>query len=258
MRLRDKVVLVTGSSTGIGAAIARRCAREGARVLLHGRDEARLRELAAELGEDAAYQAADLADPDAAQRLVAAGRERAGRLDALVNNAALIRRAGIAETDAALFDRFMAVNVRAPFLLIKAALPLLAEGGGRVLNIGSINGYCGEQALLPYSVSKGALMTLSRNLADTLALRGVGVTHFNVGWVLSENEYRYKIEDGLAEDWPEHVSREFAPSGRLISPEEIAAAAVFWLSEEAGPISGSVIELEQFPVIGRNPPKGGG
>jgi NAD(P)-dependent dehydrogenase (short-subunit alcohol dehydrogenase family) len=124
-----------------------------------------------------------------------------------------------------------------------------------VLNIGSINAYCGEANLLAYSVSKGALMTLSRNLADALAYDGVRVTHFNVGWVLTPNEYKQKIADGLPKDWPEKLEPQYAPSGRLLAPSDIAAAAVYWLSDESRPISGSVLELEQYPMIGRNPTK---
>jgi hypothetical protein len=83
------------------------------------------------------------------------------------------------------------------------------------------------------------------------------VNHFNVGWVLTDNEYKTKINDGLPENWPEHIEPQFAPSGTIMSPENIAAAAVYWLSDESRPISGSVVELEQFPVIGRNPVKKG-
>ena len=88
----------------------------------------------------------------------------------------------------------------------------------------------GESNLLAYSISKGALMTLSRNLADALCYDQIRVNHFNVGWVLTPNEYKQKIADGLPTDWPEHVEPQFAPSGRIMTPEEIAAAAVYWLS----------------------------
>ncbi|HEV3138385.1 MAG TPA: SDR family oxidoreductase, partial [Pirellulales bacterium] len=178
-----------------------------------------------------------------------------GKLDAVVNNAASVQRSNLSNTDAALFDAIMAINVRAPMLIIQAALPQLKRTMGCVLNIGSVNGYCGEANLLAYSISKGGLMTLSRNLADALGRDGVRVNHFNVGWVLTPNEYRVKIADGLPPDWPERIGLTKAPSGRLIKPEEIAAAAVYWISDESRPISGSVLELEQHPVIGRNPPK---
>lgn len=187
--------------------------------------------------------------------MVAAAVAAFGKLDAVVNNAAAVTRSNLSNTDVALFDRLMAINVRAPLLLIQAALPYLKQTQGCVLNIGSLNGYCGEANLLAYSISKGGLMTLSRNLADALGRDRLRVNHFNVGWVLTPNEYQQKIADGLPSDWPERIARVKAPWGRLIKPEEIAAAAVYWLGDESRPISGSVLELEQHPVIGRNPPK---
>lgn len=255
MRLRDKTILITGSTTGIGEAIARRAVAEGAQVLIHGRDEKRGRALLAELGDRAALHVDDIADPAASKRMVDAAIRAFGKLDALVNNAASVERSNLSNTTVEQFDKIMAINVRAPMLLIQASVEHLKKTKGAVLNIGSVNGYCGEANLLAYSISKGGLMTLSRNLADALGRDGVRVNHFNVGWVLTPNEYHVKIADGLPPDWPERVTLTKAPSGRLIKPEEIAAAAVYWLGDESGPISGSVLELEQHPVIGRNPPK---
>jgi NAD(P)-dependent dehydrogenase (short-subunit alcohol dehydrogenase family) len=149
----------------------------------------------------------------------------------------------------------MAVNVRAPLFLIQAAFSQLKANEGSVLNIGSINAHSGEPTFLHYAVSKGALQTLSRNLANAHGTDKVRFTHFNVGWVLSDNEYAKQVAEGLPRDWPEKVPAAYAPSGRLIATETIAAAAVFWLSDESKPISGSVLELEQFSVYGRNPAK---
>jgi NAD(P)-dependent dehydrogenase (short-subunit alcohol dehydrogenase family) len=200
---------------------------------------------------------ADLADPAAAPQLVDAAVRTFGGLDAVVNNAASVARSDLFSTDAAFFDKMMAVNVRAPMLIIRAAFEHLKKSRGCVLNIGSINSYTGEGNLLAYSVSKGALMTLSRNLADALCYDGVRVNHFNVGWVLTPNEYKQKLSDGLPANWPEQIDPQFAPSGRILKPAEIAAASVYWLSDESRPISGSVVELEQYPIIGRNPTKRG-
>ena len=148
------------------------------------------------------------------------------------------------------------MNTVAPLRLIQAALPHLAAARGSVLNIGSVNAYCGEPNLLPYSISKGALMTLTRNLGDVLFREeGVRVNQINPGWVLTENEILRKRRDGLVDDWPAFLPKEFCPAGRLIRPEEIAAAAVFWLADECGPMSGQVVDLEQHPFIGRNPAK---
>ena len=257
MRLADKAIIVTGSTTGIGEAIARRCVAEGARVLMHGRNRERAEAIANELDGRAAVHIDSLDEPAVAERIVAAAVAAFGKLDALVNNAAWVARNDIESTDAEFFDRMMAINVRAPMLLVQAGLAHLKKVRGAVLNIGSINAYSGEGNLLVYSMSKGALMTMSRNLADYLGPDQVRVNHFNVGWVLTPNEYEQKRSDGLPPDWPEQVDPMFAPSGRILQPEEIAAATVYWLSDESRPISGTVLELEQYPIVGRNPTKRG-
>jgi NAD(P)-dependent dehydrogenase (short-subunit alcohol dehydrogenase family) len=255
MRLQDKVILVTGSATGIGEAMARRFVTEGARVLVHGLEKELGQAVVRDLGSAAALHIDDLSDPDAPPRLVQAALAAFGRIDGIVNNAAWIVRSNIETTEAALFDRCMAINVRAPLLLVRAALPHLKASQGAVLNIGSINGYCGESNQLAYSISKGALMTLTRNLSDAFGRQKVRVNHLNLGWVLSPNEYKLKISEGLPPDWPEHPPAAFAPSGRIMMPETIAAAAVYWMSDESRPVSGSVVDIEQYPLIGRNPVK---
>lgn len=255
MRLLDKVILITGSTTGIGEAMARRFVADGARVLVHGLERDLGHAVVEDLGGAAALHVDDLSDPDAANRLVDATIRAFGRIDGIVNNAAWIVRSNLQTTDAALFDRCMAINVRAPMLLVRAAISHLKQSQGAVLNVGSINGYCGEANQLAYSVSKGALMTLTRNLSDAFGRDRVRVNQLNLGWVLSINEYKLKVSEGLPPDWHEHPPAAFAPSGRIMSPENVAAAAVYWLGDESRPVSGSVVDIEQYPMIGRNPVK---
>jgi NAD(P)-dependent dehydrogenase (short-subunit alcohol dehydrogenase family) len=256
MRLNDKVILVTGSTTGIGEAMVRRFAREGAQVMIHGRRRDAAQRLVAEIGERASFAIGALEDPEIPVKLVAETIARFGRIDGLVNNAAVITHGDIEDTDVEAFDRTLTINLRAPLFLIQAALPYFRkQGGGRVLNIGSINGYCGERILLVYSMSKGGLMTLTRNLADAHGVEAIQVNQLNVGWTLTPNEFALKLKDGLPEDWPSKLPKSVAPSGRIHSPEEIAAAAVYFLSDEAALINGSILDVEQFPVIGRNPIK---
>ena len=254
--LTDKVILVTGSTTGIGRAIARRCVREGARVMIHGRREEAARRLSEELGEAAGYVIADLADPASPSRIVEAVTRRFDRLDGLVNNAALTTRSNLETTDPETFDRILQVNLKAPFFLVQEALSWFRrQNGGVVLNIGSINALGGEPNLLPYSISKGGLMTMTRNLADAHAAEQVRFNQLNVGWTLTEGEQQAKEEDGLPPDWETRLPERYAPSGRIFRPEEVAAHAAFWLSDQAGPVSGSVYEIEQYPMVGRNPEK---
>ena len=259
MRLKNKVILVTGSTTGIGEGMARTFAREGAVVVVHGAREAAARQVVADIvGAQgrATHVLGSLADPAAPAQISREVIPQHGRIDGLVNNAAVMTRGDLEATDAAAFDRTIAVNLRAPLLLIRAALPhFRSQGGGRVLNIGSVNGYCGERQQVAYSVSKGGLVTLTRNLADAHGADGIRVNLLNVGWTLTPNEYALKKSEGLPDDWPERLGRTTAPSGRLLSPEDIAWAAVYFLSDEAALINGATLDLEQYPMIGRNPPK---
>jgi len=252
MRLKDKVVIVTGSTTGIGEATARRFVAEGAKVTVHGRDEERGRAIVKELGKNATLVLNDLVEPESADQLVQGTLKAFGRIDGIVNNAALPKRATLEQCDAATFDYIINLNLRAPLLLIRAAMPHLKKSEGAVLNIGSINAYCGAANLLPYSISKGGLMTLTRNLADTYCYDRVRINQINVGWTLTPNEHKIMTQGGLPEDWWKHPPRGSAPSGKLLMPETIAAAAVYWIGDESRPISGSVCDMEQYPMIGRN------
>jgi NAD(P)-dependent dehydrogenase (short-subunit alcohol dehydrogenase family) len=257
MRLQNKVIIVTGSCTGIGKAIAKACASEGALLVIHGLEMEWGEEVLSSLKKGGAIlQIEDLCLEGAPRRLVRKTLDAFGRVDALVNNAALVHSSNIHTTDLALFRKIMEVNCLAPFALIQEALPHLSLSRGSVLNIGSVNAWSGEPNLMAYSVSKGALMTLTRNLGDTLHREnGVRVNQINPGWVLTEKEAERKRDHGLPEDWYKNIPPVYAPSGRILRPSEIAAAAVFFLSEESGPISGQVMDLEQHPFMGRNPPK---
>lgn len=255
MRLRDKVIIITGSTTGIGRAIAERCVAEGARVLVHGRDRQHGEEVVARLGSGAALHLDDLADPASPARIAAAAMQAFGRIDAVVNNAAIVPRTTITTATVEAFEYTMAINVRAPLFLIQAAFPQLKANRGSVLNIGSINAHSGEATFLHYSISKGALQTLSRNLANAHAADGVRCNHLNVGWVLTEREHAMQVAEGQPPDWHERLPAVFAPSGRLLRPEEVAAAAAYLLADESGPVNGAVIELEQYSLHGRNPVK---
>lgn len=256
MRLKDKVIIVTGSTTGIGKAIALRCVAEGAKVVINGLDKEGGESVAAQLGDKAVLYIEDISIAGAPQRLVDVAIKTFGKLDAVVNNAAMVVSGNISTTDLAFLRTVLEVNTIAPFALLQAALPELTKTKGCVLNIGSVNAYSGEPNLLPYSMSKGALMTMTRNLGDTLNREnGVRINQINPGWVLTETETLRKRQHGLAEDWYKDIPSVYAPAGRILKPEEIAAAAVYWLSDESGPVSGQVMDLEQYPFIGRNPPK---
>ncbi len=250
--LDGQVVIVTGSSTGIGAATARACARRGALVVVNGREREKTERVAAGLERPGAHFVADIADPAACREIVEFAVDTFGKLDGIVNNAAVMTRTTLAGTDEKNFDYIISVNLRAPVLVSRAALPhLKAAENASVVNIGSVNAYCGEPNLLAYSISKGGLMTATRNLANAHASDGIRFNQLNVGWTVTENEDEIIRNEGPGADWLKHLKPEYRPSGALLSPENIAHHVVHWLSAESSPISGSIVDLEQYPVVGR-------
>jgi NAD(P)-dependent dehydrogenase (short-subunit alcohol dehydrogenase family) len=258
MLLENKVVLVTGSTTGIGEAIARRAVQEGARVMIHGLEEAWARRVCEDLGQDVSdFVIADIGDPAACERLVDETVSRFGHIDGLVNNAATMKRSNLDTTDADVFDFVVNINLRAPLLIARAAVHAFRRQrtGGSIVNIGSINWLSGEPNLLAYSAAKGGLVTVTRNLANALGPEGIRVNQINPGWVPTPNEIALKISEGLSPDWHETLPRHYAPSGRMTQPAEIASHVVFWLSPQSAPASGIVYEAEQYSPYGRNTPK---
>ena len=257
MKLDGKTIIVTGSGTGIGKAIAKLCVNEGAQVVISDKDGKSAEETVEELGQEKTIaHIRDLTDEDCPRELIALAKERFGRIDGLVNNAAFVTWSDIASTAPDYFKKVLNVNLVAPLTLIQAALPELKRNKGSVVNIGSVNAHCGEPTLLAYSASKGGLTTLTRNLGDSLMQEhGIRVNQVNPGWVLTENEAARKQDHGLKEDWYKDIPKKFAPSGRIFEPLEIATTVVHLLSKDCGPVSGQIFDLEQYPMIGRNPPK---
>src|SRR5690242_12015370 len=232
-RLDGKVIVVTGSTQGLGAAIARRAASLGAAgIVVTGRDRARGEQVAAELG--AVFVRAELSEVDDCRRIIDACDERFGRLDGLVNAAGLSSRGTLDDTSVELWDRLFAVNVRAPFVLMQeAARVMRREGsGGSVVNIITMASHGGEPVLMAYSASKGALRTLTRNVGNALRPDRIRVNGLNIGWTATEGEHGVQTGTGRPEDWLAAADAG-APLGRLLRPADIAPMATYLLSDAA-------------------------
>jgi NAD(P)-dependent dehydrogenase (short-subunit alcohol dehydrogenase family) len=249
--LTDKVAVITGSTSGIGRGIAEHFAALGARVVVHGRDEARARKIVARLlaaGHDVDAVAGDLAQVEDCRRVVRFAIQRYGGVDVLVNNAASTARGYLEDVSVELWDTIMAVNLRAPVLCLQEAVTSMkTRGGGSILNIGSVNAYIGEPKLGPYSVSKGGLMTMTRNAASTLNRYRIRVNQLNVGWTLTEGEERVKRDEGKGGDWVE-AAVATRPFGRMLLPHDVALAAAYFASDDSALVTGAVLDLEQYPV----------
>lgn len=248
--------IVTGSTQGIGAGIARKFAEEGARIVVHGLETHRQggeKIVAAirEQGGEALLALGDVQDEAHCRHMVRLAVEQFGRLDILVNNAGVVDRGNIENTSVVLWDRIFAVNLRAPFIFAQEAVKDMKERqSGCILNIGSVNAYVGMRKLLAYSASKGGLMTFTKNLAHDLAPYRIRVNQINPGWVLTEGEHHVQsVVEGKGEEWLE-AALETRPFGRMLFPEDIARAALFFATNEL--ITGAVLDYEQT-VIGALP-----
>jgi NAD(P)-dependent dehydrogenase (short-subunit alcohol dehydrogenase family) len=251
-RLKDKVAVVTGSAAGMGEGIARLFAEEGAKIVISNRNQETGMATALSINEqggEAIFIRADVSIEAECRALIDKTVEHFGRIDVLVNNVGWSARGNIEDTTVEEWDEVFAVNVRSAFICTQQAVKYMKEKRrGSIINIGSVNAYIGEPKLMAYSASKGALMTLTKNLASYLNKYRIRVSQLNVGWTETPNEHRVKVEvEGKPENWLDEAART-RPWGRLLLPLDIAFAALYFASDESECITGSVLDLEQYPV----------
>ncbi|HEY5026813.1 MAG TPA: SDR family oxidoreductase [Candidatus Angelobacter sp.] len=240
MRLNGKVAIITGGGSGIGKAVARAFVREGAQVVIAGRDGKKLAAAAAEIGEDCLAVSADVSSASGVQKLVSAALEKFKRINILVNNAAVLlpgTAESLTEED---FDQTLAINVRGLWLVSRAVLPhMRASGGGSIINIGSVLSLVGARNRVAYAASKGAVVAMTKAMALDHAGENIRVNCICPGIVETEMVAKFSTDENARR---QRVA--LHPMGRFGQPDEIANAAVFLGGEESGWTTGSVLTID--------------
>lgn len=246
-----RCLIVTGGTQGLGEATARLFAQRGAQgLVICGRNEERGNQVAESLNQAGCpthFVRADLARVEDCRKVVARADEAFGRVDGLVNCAGLTDRGTILDTDQDLFDRMFAVNVRAPFFLMQDCARIMRREGiaGTMANIISMSGHGGQPFICAYSASKGALQTLTRNVAFSLLPDRIRVNGLNIGWMATPGEDRIQRTFHHADEhWLESAAAD-QPFGRLLRPAEVARAIAFLSSDESGMMTGSLVDFDQ-------------
>lgn len=241
-RLAGKTALITGGTSGIGLAAAHRFREEGARVAITGSNPERLAQAGAELGDDVLAIRADAGDVSAQARIANELGRAFGKLDAVFINAGKGDFRPLEAWDEAGFDRSFAVNVKGPFFLVQALLPLLANPASIVLN-GSINARIGMPNSSVYAATKGALITLARTLSGELAGRGVRANVISPGPVTTPLHGKLGMTSEQLDGFRESLTSQIA-AGRFGEAREIADAALYFASDESRFVVGSELIID--------------
>ena len=247
MRLKGKAIVVTGATKGIGRGIAEVLAKEGAFLLVAGRNVEEGEALAKEIknaGNQAEFIRVDISQAKECFGMIDKAVEIYGKIDGLVNNAGIFPYFEYMDTTEEIFDKVLATNTKGPFFAVQRALKYMMEQkGGSIVNIGSTHWDMGSKLISAYSISKGALHTLTRHVAHHFAGFGIRCNWITVGWVLTPGEIGRVEKDGHDLDWLNERASKSIPSGKMQTPEDIAYACIYLLSDESKQVTGTDIKV---------------
>ena len=248
MMLNDKVIVISGGTKGVGRGVVEESVREGADVVIGGRDE----EAAEEIIEDMKkkynrspfFVKSEVTEVSGCKKLIDDSMAKFGRINGFVNYAGILPAAYLCETEEEQFDDVMALNVKAAFFCAKYSVQqMLKNGGGSLVFVGSAHGYGGEKDRAAYSVSKGALLTLSKHIAKNYAENNIRSNYIVMGWVATPGELAFRKTQNRDRTWLETEAVKNIPLGRMLTVEDHVPGIIYLLSDRSSAVTGTELNI---------------
>lgn len=244
MILKNKVIVITGGTKGLGRALAFNCAKSGAKVVIGGRNSEDGNFVVNEINKNyenkAIFIKVDLSIVSECEKLISETIKHFGSLNGLVNYAGILPVASIIDTDEKLFDEVFNINIKGSFFCTKfAVLSMLKTGGGSIVNVGSLHAYGGNEDRAAYACSKGALLTLTKYLAKNFAKYKIRANWVTMGWVATPGEISLRESQGKNYTWLKEKASEVIPMGSLQTEEDHISGILYFLSDNSAQVTGS-------------------
>lgn len=243
--LKDKVIVISGGTKGIGRGVALKAAEEGAKVVIGGRSEKDANEIIMKIkntyNSEAIFVKGDISNVSDCKSLIREAVKEYGKIDGLFNYAGITSVGSILDTEQELFDRVMNINVRSAFFCTKYAVKYMREnGGGSIINAGSTHAYGGGNSAA-YTCSKGTLLTLTKHISKNFAKDKIRCNYLTIGWVATPSEIELKKSQGKDENWINDTAKSIMPMGRLQTVEDHVPGVIYLFSDLSTQVTG--IEL---------------
>ena len=248
MSLKNKIIVITGGTKGLGRELALRCAGVGAKVSIAGRSKKDGDSLVEEINNKyrgkALYIKSDLCNVGECENLISETVRHYGDIDGLVNYAGYLPANSIIDTEEELFDEVLDINIKAAFFCTKfAIISMLKKGGGSIVNIGSAHAYGGDEDRAAYAVSKGALLALNRHISKNFAKYNIRANWVTMGWVATPGELALRTTQGRGLKWLKTTAKKTIPMGRLQTAEDHIPIIINLLSDQSSQVTGSEIHI---------------
>jgi NAD(P)-dependent dehydrogenase (short-subunit alcohol dehydrogenase family) len=241
--LKDKVIVVTGGSKGIGLAISEAAAKNGAKVVIGGRNTKEGEQIVSRIrnnGGEALFYTGDLTDLAHCEGIIRRAIDSYGRLDGLVNYAGTVQsQSPLTDTSEEDFDFIFKTNFKSTFFVTKYALREMKKNGGSVIFMGSMHAYGGEEDRAAYACTKGAMLTLFKHVNKNYTKFKIRSNWITIGWVATPGELSLRSKENHGQEWLDDVGKKFFPMGRLQTAEDNVDGALYLLSDGASQVSGT-------------------